>query len=113
MSIITELTLVVLADVGYGTQVASAQSSASLTDTSTGTSITYQAYTDPYWNITVGFSLPQSSTDSDFIGLISFPSSYGYAGISLGSEGMVNSLLLGAWSVGEGQPGVVSPRYTT
>ncbi|KAH8119431.1 hypothetical protein DFH11DRAFT_445781 [Phellopilus nigrolimitatus] len=87
--------------------------SQSLTDSSSGIAITYQAYSDPFWNITVGLSLPDDSTGTEFIGLISFPASYSYAGISLGSEGMVNGLLLGAWSAGEGQPGVVSPRYTT
>ncbi|THH07020.1 hypothetical protein EW145_g3677 [Phellinidium pouzarii] len=91
-----------------------AQSSVPLTDTSTGMAITYQAYSDPFWNITIGFSLPEpNSFPNEFIGLISFPESYSYAGISLGSEGMVYGLLLGAWSTGEGVPGIVSPRYTT
>ncbi|KAI5123893.1 hypothetical protein M0805_005709 [Coniferiporia weirii] len=89
------------------------QSSVPFTDTSTGTSITYQAYQDPFWNITFGMSLPDDPTATEFIGLISFPASYSYAGISLGSEGMTNGLLLGAWSKGIGQPGVISPRYTT
>lgn len=85
----------------------------SFTDKSTGTSITYQGYSDPFWNITVGFSLPQNPNTTEFIGFIQFPASYSYAGISLGSEGMTNGLLLGAWGTGVGKPGVISPRFTT
>jgi len=83
----------------------------SFTDKSTGKAITYQAWTDPTWNITIGFSFPNNPNATEFIGLISFPASYSYAGVSIGPEGMTNGLLLGAWGLGK-EPGIISPRYT-
>nr|AAU12274.1 cellulose binding iron reductase [Phanerodontia chrysosporium] len=90
--------------------LALAQSSTQFCDSSSG--ICFQGYTDPDFDVTVGFVLPPISTppSDEFIVQLVAPVSNGYTGISVGGT-MADSLLFTLWPYNNEL--ILGPRWTS